>query len=141
MVAFIGMTFAVLFNIPIHTNSVRTAVNGIWVRAMKLDEKADASTRKKILSVIIIVVTNLTALCCDSLGLTVAINGAVCATLMMYVFPALMYMKSGASAEPFMTERFMPWLTVTLGVIIGVAGVATTVMQASGESDILMPPQ
>lgn len=121
LVAFIGMTLAVLFGVPIHTNTVRTAINGIYVRAKGIDPSADGSARKSMITIIIIVFTNAVALSMDSLGLTVAVNGAVCATLMMYVLPALMYMKAVGSSA-------LPMATLILGVIIGVVGVATSIL-------------
>merc|ERR1711920_446855 len=128
MVAFIGMTFAVLFGVPVYTAGVRTAANGIWMRATKA---SDSPTRKKLISGLIILYTNAIGLSVDSLGLVVAVNGAVCATLMMYVFPALMYMKSSTTPGPCWSEKGMPVVTLLLGLFIGVAGVATAVMQAS----------
>merc|ERR1712072_1304117 len=117
-VAFIGMSLAVLFGVPIHTNAVRGAIDGIIVRAKGIDPSNDpgAKTRFFVISTAITVLTNLVALTLDDLGLVVSINGAVTATMMMYILPALMYMKiAGASA--------LPTITVILGVIIGITGV------------------
>jgi amino acid permease len=127
-VAFVGMSLAVLFGVPIHTNAVRGAIDGIIVRGKGIDPSNDpgAKSRFFIISTTITVLTNLVALTLDDLGLVVSINGAVTATLMMYILPALMYMKiAGASA--------LPAILVILGAIIGITGVTTGVMVGMGE--------
>jgi len=125
MVAFIGMSLAVLFGVPIHTNAVRTALDGILVRGLGLDK--ESKMRFTLISVIITVVTNLVALSMDNLGLVVAVNGAVCATLMMYILPAMMYMK-------FAVVSAAPLITLMLGVVIGITGVTTSILVADGET-------
>jgi len=128
MVAFIGMSLAVLFGVPIHTNAVRTALDGILVRGLGLEK--ESKFRFMMISAILTIITNLVALSMDNLGLVVSVNGAVCATLMMYILPALMYMKfAGVSA--------LPMLTLILGVLIGITGVTTSIMVADGETSSL----
>lgn len=139
MVAFIAMTFACLFNIPIAISCVKNAVDSICINQKAADPSpTEVSKRKRISSAIIVTITFLIALATDSLGLSVAINGAVCATLMMYVFPALMFMKSSPNVESWLFERALPWTTLVLGLIIGIAGVTTTVMLDMGmQSDLV----
>jgi amino acid permease len=139
MLAYIFMTFACLFNIPICISCVKNSLDSIMVNMRNADPSPTAvSKRKRISSGIIVAITLLTSLATSSLGLSVAINGAVCATLMMFVFPALMIMKSSPEAKPWLFERGLPMTTMVLGLIIGIAGVTTTVMMAEGmQSDLV----
>merc|ERR1712187_14982 len=77
-------------------------------------------------TILVIVVTNAVAIKVDSLGLTVTVAGAVGATLIMYVLPALMYMKSSGGVSA------LPLVTLILGCIIGMAGVTTSIMVGVG---------
>jgi amino acid permease len=132
-VAFIAMMFACLFNIPIATSCVKNAVDSILVNKFNADaSKAAVSKRKRMHTLIIVAITLPISLATSSLGLSVAINGAVCATLMMFVFPALMFMKSSPNVTSRLFERALPITTMVLGLIIGIAGVTTTVMLDMG---------
>jgi len=131
-VAFVGMSFAVLFGVPIHTNAVRGALNGIIMRAKGIDPSNDpgAGSRFFMITTTLTILTNLVALSLDDLGLVVSLNGAVTATMMMYILPALMYMK-------FAGKSVGPMITLILGVIIGITGVTTGLMVGMGEGSEL----
>jgi amino acid permease len=140
LVAYFAMTLSVLFNIPITTSCVRNALNSMWLRdiapVLKIDADKEGKARKRIMSTIIVCITNFIALQTDALGMSVAVNGAVCATLMMYVFPAMMYMKSSTGGSWWL-ETALPVGSVALGAIMGVAGVATSFMLDAGMSSDL----
>jgi len=141
MVAYLGTTVSVLLGIPIYSNAVRESVDSLWTRdlapafGLAPSSGAEAQARRRqLISAVVIVATIAGALSVTSLGLIVALNGAVCASLLMFVFPSLMYLRVSAGAAE---NRKASMIVATLGALVGVCGVTTTVMESMGmQSDL-----
>lgn len=142
MVAYLGTTLSVLLGIPIYLNAVRDAVESLWLRDLapalgRTPADGAQSARRRLISAIAVAVTLAGALSVTSLGLIVALNGAVCACLLMFVFPSLMYLRLAADDPDAGRSRTAAGVAAMLGALIGVCGVTTTLMVSMGmQSDL-----
>lgn len=137
MVAYIATTFSVALCAPLNLVCVRDGLDGLWTRNFepRFGLQSTPNTRHWAFSAIGVVFTFSMAMFFSELGTVVALNGAVCATLIMFVFPSLMYLKCLSMAG---TQKLPPRVTlvpctaIVIGVVVGVCGVATTSMVTFG---------
>merc|ERR1712150_291749 len=142
MVAYIATTLSVVLGLPLYIRGTRDVAESIWVRDVApmlgcggKDGKdgKDGTALRNTFTVATMFLTLAIAISVTDLGLTVALNGAVCASLMMYVFPALMYIKCSNyrpddSSGLWWKHRGLPITVIVIGVGMGIAGVTTTLM-------------
>lgn len=142
MVAYLATTLSVLLGIPIYANAVREAVDSLWLRDVapalgRTPADGGGVSRRRKISAVVVVVTVAGALSVTSLGLMVALNGAVCACLLMFVFPSLMYLRVSAGDPEARWSRVAARVAAALGALVGVCGIATTLMLSLGmQSDL-----
>jgi len=74
-----------------------------------------------------------TALATDDLGLVIAISGAVCDCLLIYIMPPLMYFKlTEKDGRRSCLSRLLPLSSIATGSVIGVVGTTTSLLVACG---------
>ena len=144
--AYMATTLSVLFCIPLYLHSTRGALMNLYVNHIAPGPVAKESNATHLMfSAVVVVVTLAMALVLTNLGLVVAINGAVCATLIMLVFPgrALPHalfsrIPSGLLLFHSFCPNLMSWASCSwpeLGVVIA----ASRQMTASSNVKLKLP--
>lgn len=137
MVAYIATTLSVTFSLPLYLQALRGAVESTLLRHSPAPIRTvcgglSARARRFVLSAFCVTSTLATSLITNSLGLTNSINGALCACLMVFIFPSLMYLKCTEAREVSAMHRWLPWMSIILGAAVGLSGVVTSVLLAFG---------
>lgn len=134
MVAYFATCFSVSISIPLHSLVARDALELLWLhgRPPSYGVVGDNALRRTALTTLYLSAQVSLALVVRELGLISAISGAVCASLIMFIFPSMMYLKSRprATQAPSMMDaivhRWFPCCSIFLGTVIGVTGVLTS---------------
>jgi sodium-coupled neutral amino acid transporter 11 len=142
MAAYLATTVSVAFSVPLCNQAARDAMERLLLRA--LPEKAgerdrrSEETRRSLLSLLCVVLTLAASMALSHLGLVCAIAGAVTASLLMFVFPSMMYLRcvsvpaDGFSGLGLLVHRGLPMLSITIGIVVGVLGSVTALLQEMG---------
>lgn len=144
MVAYLGTTFSVAMGIPLYVHSSRDSLELLWLRCRHRNAGApgDSILRRNIMTSLCMLFAMGIAMMVQELGLVNAIAGAVCAPLIMFVFPSMMYIKCtspGLTSPSVQKQSFidvvlhrgLPWLSIAIGSFTGVAGVVTSVLSSA----------
>lgn len=101
-----------------------------------------STARHMLLSGGSVLLTLAIALWVDNLGVVNAMSGSICCTLITYILPALMYLRCRSVRDERFTKnwwlhRALPVFNIVVGIVIGIAGVTTTLMIIFGMSSQL----
>lgn len=138
MIAYIATTISVSLGIPLYTHGARDAVEALWLQCRGSGEPGDNAMRRHFITFLCTIFTIGLSMVVEDLGLLNSIAGAVCASLLMFVFPSMMYLKctsssaQGRSVFGNAVYRGLPWCSIIIGAIVGVAGVVTSVLSTVG---------
>lgn len=129
-VGYLATALSVTLSVPLYSHGAR---NGIDFLVQYFAGTGPASVGMLRCLTVVEAATELAvAVSVTDLGLVVALNGAVCACLIMFVFPSLMYLRCCEDAN-----RYLAGFVLVIGAAAGLAGVVTTLMLGAGMSSSL----
>lgn len=123
LVADLTIMMAIALGVPIYIKAARDSADAIWVRN---GAEWPEHRRSTLLSAVLSAGTLWAATLLSDLGVMCAVNGAVCASLLMFVFPAVMYLKCGSS--PW--NRRMSTASAIFGSLVGALGAVSSIATA-----------
>eukprot|EP00418_Pyrodinium_bahamense_P022204 CAMPEP_0179137626 /NCGR_PEP_ID=MMETSP0796-20121207/65665_1 /TAXON_ID=73915 /ORGANISM="Pyrodinium bahamense, Strain pbaha01" /LENGTH=377 /DNA_ID=CAMNT_0020836819 /DNA_START=183 /DNA_END=1313 /DNA_ORIENTATION=- len=126
MVAYLATSLSVALGIPFYMQSTRGALLELMQSRGIACGAPGKGTRS--LSAVCVLATLCAAMLLTDLGIINAINGAVCACLIMFVFPSMMYLRCvrGLDACQGVFHCGLPIASMAIGLVVGVAGVVTS---------------
>eukprot|EP00401_Gymnodinium_catenatum_P042621 CAMPEP_0117473444 /NCGR_PEP_ID=MMETSP0784-20121206/8775_1 /TAXON_ID=39447 /ORGANISM="" /LENGTH=426 /DNA_ID=CAMNT_0005267645 /DNA_START=60 /DNA_END=1341 /DNA_ORIENTATION=+ len=136
MAAYLAMTLSVAFGIPIYGQSVCSSFETLWLSYApsgfrSLGNRLARDTRRRMLAGITVAVTVGFSMILTDLGIINAVNGAICACLLMLVFPSLMYLKCSQGATSAL-RGMLAKVSIAIGILVGVCGVVTAFLLSYG---------
>lgn len=139
MIVYLATTLSVAFGLPLYLQGTRKAIDMLWLRsspatAAKFGERC----RSNLLSLFCVLFALGGSLAVQELGVVVAFAGAVASSLMVFVFPSLMYIRcvprprGGFGCAGALLHRGLPYLAIGTGTVVMILGVVTLVLQQLG---------
>lgn len=125
MGAYIATSFSVACSVPILHRSACDSLEGLL-----FGTGSESPARRVVLMTLVIVSTLGTSMVVTDLGYINALAGASTATLLMFVFPSMMYLK--CATDSGCVQRSLPVVSILVGAFVWVTGVGTTLLEIAG---------
>jgi amino acid permease len=117
----LAIAFSILFTYPITFMGFRDG----FLDVIELPQEQQTSTNINVITAVLLIIVTILAAFCTDLGAINAVGGGTLATLIVFVFPALMY-RAVVGEMPTLSEtrevKFALGLMV-IGVLMGIVGV------------------
>mmetsp|Transcript_40699 Transcript_40699/g.85505 ORF Transcript_40699/g.85505 Transcript_40699/m.85505 type:complete len:482 (-) Transcript_40699:249-1694(-) len=117
----LSIAFSILFTYPITFMGFRDGV----LDAIDLPQEKQTSSNINIITIFLLTIITILAAICTDLGAINAIGGGTLATLIVFVFPYLMYRKAVGENSTIEERREVSFalLLMLVGVLMGIVGV------------------
>jgi len=138
LLAYIATTLSVIFGYPLYLQCFRDTLESALLEhgprsISQALTRIDPDHRRHGLSALCVALTLVTALSTDRLGIVNTVSGAMCDSLIAYVFPSMMYLKLTQNDTSLSgISRVLPWLSIGGGAAFGVAGTVASVLDVCG---------
>jgi amino acid permease len=131
MAAYLATVIQTATVIPLYMQGSRCSLQSLLLRGLP---GYNLHRRHHVLAMLCMAIPLSFSMMVESLGIVTAITGAIAASLVMFVFPAAMYLKCAPKATRGLTgvrvlvHRGLPMLSIFTGIIVGVTGVAAALL-------------